>query len=112
MVYPLVCLKELTSLRYFNMLGFISICYVAIVPQPFFVNAKVITIEAHSWHKEYYDPETFRLYHFGTSTPNIWSAALYGYFSHTGIFSMKKELKNPSMKKTNKVIMSGRSDDF
>ena len=82
---------------YFHLLR----CYCT--PHLSIFNLQVISIEAHSWHKEYYDPETFKLYHFGTSTPNIWSTALYGYFNHTGMFSMKKELKKPSLKKTNKV---------
>ncbi len=46
-VFPLLLVRDISSLRYFNLIGFISVFY----------TAAVITFEASSYHDYYFDED-------------------------------------------------------
>ncbi len=93
-LFPFALKKELSSLRHFSMLGFISVIYTIII----------ICIQAEEYHEVNYDPDTFKVADFNITTIQGFAVAMFSYCCHVTIFKAGRELKNPCERRTNKIF--------
>jgi amino acid permease len=95
-VFPLLLVRDISSLRYFNLIGFISVFY----------TAAVITFEASSYHDYYFDEDkdSFKLAGASLTIFECFSISLYIFYVHFAIFIVKDEMYNPTEKRLSKIF--------
>lgn len=95
---PICLIKDLSGLRYFNLVGIFGVIYTAIV----------IAIQSPWYHEHFSQPQFggggFKYAEFSLHTFNCFSVAMYSYFSHTAVFDMREGLLDPSKHRVNKVF--------
>jgi amino acid permease len=95
-IFPIALVKNLHGLRYFSLVGILSIFYIVIV----------IVIQTFSYAPIYFSYEKLIFFRWDTVTViKAFSVAIFSYVGHQNVFPLRIELTRPYEHRMKKVFL-------
>jgi amino acid permease len=91
---PICLKKDLSGLAHFNLFGILAILYLVIL----------IIAQTPAYMNQDFYYEDIVWYRFDLNTASGFAIALFAYASHTNIFAIKLELKDPVVRRLDKIF--------